>query len=278
MITPSALPIRALDLSVKPPRIAALAAFCAAAAFLIALQQWAAGAVFWITSLALTLRDPDPAFKRRLGVLLLSVAVLAFSPIHTETTNRHFLTLGLPFLAVILVPALVLGRTDPGVIPYRLWPRRFRWLDVFYVAISIPLAWLAFELYFKMANPDLPTHWVLPPAHDREATWRLFIGINCVGIWDELFFVNTVFSVLRSIFPYRWANLGQAVVYTSVLYQMAFTGIGPLLIFPFALTQGSMFEQSDNLLYVLLVHLIVDAFLMAGILHAYYPGQALLPF
>ena len=28
-------------------------------------------------------------------------------------------------------------------------------------------------------------------------------GINGVGIWDELFFVNTVYAVLRSLFPYR---------------------------------------------------------------------------
>lgn len=278
MSTPSALPIRTLDLSASPPRLAALMAFAASAAFLIGLQQWAAGGLFWITSTVLVVRDPDPAFRRRLGILLLAVAVLAVSPIHTQTSNRHFLTLGLPFLAVILVPALVLGRTDPGVVNFRLWPRRFRWIDLFYVAISIPLSWLAFEVYFKTASPDVPFHWALPAdAPDHEANWRLFIGINCVGIWDELFFVNTVFAVLRSVFPFRYANLAQAVVYTSVLYRMAFTGIGPLLIYPFALTQGSMFEQSDNLLYVLLVHLIVDAFLVAGILHAYYPGTSPFP-
>lgn len=278
MSTPSALPIRVFDLSVKPPRAAALAAFCASAAFLIAFQLLAVGGLFWITSAVLTVRDPDPAFRRRMGVLLFAVAVLAFSPIHTDTSNRHFLTLGLPFLAVILIPALVLGRTDPGVVRFRLWPRRFRWIDIVYVAISIPLSWLAFQVYFKTASPDVPFHWVLPAAApDHEANWRLFAGINCVGIWDELFFVNTVFAVLRSLFPFRYANLAQAVVYTSVLNRMAFTGIGPLLIYPFALTQGSMFEQSDNLLYVLAVHLIVDAFLVAGILHAYYPGTSPFP-
>ena len=142
----------------------------------------------------------------------------------------------------------------------------------------LPLAWGAFELYFKMVSPDVPTHWYLPPQPDMEAIWRLFIGINCVGIWDELFFINTVFAVFRGVFPYRVANLGQAVVYTSVLYQMAFTGLGPYLIFVFALTQGSMFEETENLLYVILVHLIVDFFLVAGILHHYYPGFNPLPF
>jgi membrane protease YdiL (CAAX protease family) len=127
-------------------------------------------------------------------------------------------------------------------------------------------------------NPDVPTHWVLPPDSNPEASWRLFIGINLVGIWDELFFVNTVYAVLRSIFPYRVANAGQAVVYSAVLTRMAFTGFGPILVFIFAVTQGAMFEDSDNLLYVILVHLIVDAFLFAAILSHYYSGYSLFPF
>jgi hypothetical protein len=263
----------------KPPRIryVALLLLSAATVLLIPLRLPLSGAVVFAAALFAILRDPEPAARRRLGVLAGCVAVLAVAPIHTDTSNLHFVTLGLPFLAVTLGPALVLGRTDPGVIRYRLWPRKFRWLDVFYVAVSIPLAWLAFEFYFKVASPEVPTHWVLPAQPDAEANWRLFIGINCVGIWDELFFVNTVFAVLRSLFPYRIANLGQAVVYTSVLTRMAFTGIGPFLIFPFALTQGAMFEESDNLLYVLLVHLIVDFFLVAGIFHHYY-GTHVLPF
>ena len=236
------------------------------------------GAIPWIASVVLVLRDPDPAVKRRLGVLLGTVAVLAVASINTDTSTAHFIALSIPFFIVIMVPAVVLRRTDPGVIRYQLWPRRFRWLDIFYVAISIPLSYFAFELYFKIASPDVPTHWALPVEPQAEATWRLFIGINCVGIWDELFFVNTVYAVLRSVFPHRVANAGQAVVYTAVLYRMAFSGIGPILIYIFALTQGSMFKESENLLYVLLVHLIVDWFLVAGILNHYYGESSMLPF
>ena len=66
------------------------------------------------------------------------------------------------------------------------------------------------------------------------------------------------------------ANAAQAVVYTSVLYDMAFTGAGPVIVYLFALTQGSMYDGSRSLLWVLLVHLIVDFFLVAAILHHYY--------
>jgi len=259
-------------------RMLALAAFCTAAALLIPLRAYVPGAVLWVVALVLVLQDGEAAFRRRMGVLLGAVAVLAVAPINTDTSTRHFIALGIPFAAVLAGPYLALKRTDPGVIRYRFLPKRFRWLDVFYVVISIPLAWLAFELYFKVLNPWVPTHWHLPPQPAAEPSWRLFIGINCVGIWDELFFVNTVFAVLRSVFPFRVANVAQAVVYSSVLTRMAFTGIGPVLVFLFALTQGSMFEESESLVYVLLVHVIVDVFLLSAIFNHYYTGFTPIPF
>jgi len=261
-----------------PTRLAALATFCASGAILIPYALYLPGGLVWGASLVLSLRDSDPRFRLRMGVLLGCIAILAFAPIHTDTSDAHFVALSACFLAVILLPYLVLRVSDPGVVRYRLFPRRFRWLDLAYVGISIPLSWLAFEIYFGWANPEVPNNWFLPPVRDMEAIWRLFIGINGVGIWDELFFVNTVFAVLRSLFPYRVANLGQSIIYTAVLYDMAFTGIGPILVFVFALTQGAMFESTENLLYVIVVHLIVDAFLFSGIVAHHYPGFAPLPF
>jgi hypothetical protein len=87
--------------------------------------------------------------------------------------------------------------------------------------------------------------------------------------------VNTVYAILRGIFPARIANAAQAVVYTSVLYDMAFTGHGIWIVYLFALTQGVMYEKSRVLLYVLIVHLIVDAFLVMAILQYYYPTHSL---
>lgn len=261
--------------SVSPPvpaiRWAALITFSAATPLLVSLEAYWVGAAAWLVSLACALRDPDPAVRRRLGLLLACIAILAAAPIHTGTDTEHFFTLGIPFAAVIVLPAIVLGRADPGVIRYRLWPRRFRWLDIFYVAISVPLAYGIINWYFRV-NDFMPQQWYLPAEQSEPATLRLFLGINAVGIWDELFFVNTVYAVLRSFLPFRYANLIQAVVYTSVLTDMAFIGVGPILVYLFALTQGSMFEESENLLYVLIMHIVVDYFLFAAIAQGYYPG------
>ena len=253
-------------------RHAALLPLLAATVLLIPLERFLLGGAAWLVALVMILRVPERQYRLRMGLLLGCVALLGIAPIHTDRNDAHFVSLGLCFLAVVLVPALVMGRFDRGIIRYRFWPRRFRWLDLIYTIISIPLAWAIIHWYFFTVNPELPTHWPMPQPRTDEGVWRLFIGINAVGIWDELFFVNTVFALLRACFSFRVANLAQAVVYSSVLTDMAFTGIGPILVFLFALTQGFMFERSENLLYVLVVHLIVDAFLVAAILGYHYPG------
>jgi hypothetical protein len=252
-------------------RWASLICFCLATVLQIPLERYPLGGVFWIASLYYALSDAEPAFRRRMGVLLGCIAILTMAPIHTDTSNGHVARLGSAFLAVVLLPALLLARTDPGVVRNRLFPQRWLWLDFFYTLISIPLAWLVLGWYFRVV-PQLYTQWSLPLQNDGSEVARLFWGINAVGIWDEFFFVSTVFAILRSMYPFWVANLAQAVVYTAVLYDMAFIGIGPILVYLFALTQGSMFEKSDNLLYVLIVHLIVDYFLFANIVAGHYPG------
>lgn len=245
--------------------------FCAATILLVPLEAWIPGwLVFGLSALA-TLLSQDPIFQRRMGVLLLCIFILALAPINTSTDTLKVITLGLPFLAVVLLPWLAL-RKDPGVIVYRLFPETWSRLEIGYVLLSIPLAWAAFQLYFGLLSPEIPYNWKLPESPASEPLLKLFVGINAVGIWDELFFINTSFAILRTLFPLWTANLAQSVVYTSVLYDMAFQGWGPLFVFILAITQGIMFERSKALIYVLLVHLIVDYFLFQAIVEAYYPS------
>lgn len=250
---------------------AAILCFCAATILLIALEWYIAGTLAWGAGLVCMLRQHDTAFKRRIGVLYGCIACLAVAPINTDRGNEHFLVLSIYFGGVVLLPFLILRKTDPGVIDFRFWPSKIRRLDVFYTLLSIPLAWGILKIYFFHINPELPTHWPMPQPYTGEGRIRLLIGINAVGIWDELFFVNTVFAILRSTMAFRYANLAQGVVYTSVLYNMAFTGIGPFVVYYFALTQGWMYEKSKCLLWVLIVHILVDYFLVEAIMHYHYP-------
>jgi hypothetical protein len=169
----------------------------------------------------------------------------------------------------------------PAMKPTRSLTKPVHWRkhDVIYTILSIPLAYAVLKGYEwgnrTFFDDELFRHWTLGAEADPAEIRRLFIGINLVGIWDELFFVNTVFALLRSLFSFRVANVIQAVLYTAVLYDMAFTGCGIFIVFFFAWTQGAMFEKSESLLWVLLVHLIVDYFLVAFIVQTYYPDYGL---
>lgn len=264
---------RSLRLPVTPQRAVMLAAYATSIAFCIAIQNYWIGLPALALATMLISTDPDPRLRRRMGVMLWCVAVLAILDINTSLTNANFLRVGMIFASVVVVPGVVLGRTDPGVIRYRILPRSFRWLDIIYVLISIPLTMGILKLYLWI-TPDLPLQWPLNEIHDREQIQRLFVGINLVGIWDELFFINVSYAVTRSLFGFKLSNVVQSVLYTSVLYDMAFIGAGPLIVFFFAWTQGAMFEKSESLLLVLIVHLIVDAFLVAAIIGYYYPGHS----
>jgi hypothetical protein len=259
--------------ALSPLRLTALLFWCLASVLIVPLDQWAIGLAVWGASALLVWRSGEPAFRRRLGMLLACTLLLGLAPIDTETSNAHFLHLGAYFAAAVLVPGLILARTDPGVVRFRLFPNRIHGRDMAYVAISIPVTWAGLRLYFQL-SPEIARNWVLPPTPESEALWRLFLGVNAVGIWDELFFINTSFAILRSVFPFQVANLAQAVLYTAVLYDMAFTGFGPVFVYAFALTQGSLFERADNLVTVLIVHLIVDYFLFQEIVAANFPGLA----
>ena len=83
--------------------------------------------------------------------------------------------------------------------------------------------------------------------------------MNAVGTWDELFFICTCFVLLRRHFPLWQANLLQAVIFVSFLWELGYRAWGPLLTIPFALLQGWLFAKTRSLGYVLTVHLLFDA-------------------
>jgi membrane protease YdiL (CAAX protease family) len=101
----------------------------------------------------------------------------------------------------------------------------------------------------------------------------LFIGTNALGIWDELFFVVTVLGLLRRHMPFLWANIAQAIMFTSFLYELGFRGWAPFAIFPFALLQGIVFKKTENLFYVIAIHLTLDFILYLALIDAHYPGS-----
>lgn len=271
--------IESLELELTPKRKAMLASFALATVLMIPAHQFILGAVFAAVSIWLIATDPELKLRRRMGILMGCVILLGAIDINPSLSNQNFVALTIPFTLVIVVPAIIQHFGDRGIIRYRFWPVHWRKQDVIYTILSIPLAWVVLKSYewgnLEFFNNELFKQWYMPPEADAGEIRRLFIGINLVGIWDELFFVNTCFALFRSLFQFRVANAMQAVIYTAVLFDMAFVGCGIFIVFIFAWTQGSMFEKSESLLWVLIVHLIVDYFLVAFIVQAYYPDYGL---
>jgi membrane protease YdiL (CAAX protease family) len=70
---------------------------------------------------------------------------------------------------------------------------------------------------------------------------------------------------------FKYANAAQAVIFTLFLFELGFRGWAPFAIFPFALSQGYIFNKTHSLLYVITIHLIIDLVLYLALIHAHYP-------
>ncbi len=98
------------------------------------------------------------------------------------------------------------------------------------------IGWLVLPFYFITSGVYL--NW--PAVHEWHEVARLFVGVNAVGTWDELFFIMTVFVLYKRHFPAWQVNLLQGWVYSS----------------------------TRSLVYVLAVHLLFDAVVFLVIVHA----------
>ena len=78
--------------------------------------------------------------------------------------------------------------------------------------------------------------------------------------------------LLSRHFRFWEANLAQAVFFTSFLYAMAFVGWGPVVIYIFALIQGYTYRKTRSLLYIVVLHLLVDSVLFFMIANRWYPS------
>ncbi len=91
-------------------------------------------------------------------------------------------------------------------------PLAGRWtvgvVAVAWLAGVIVLGWLILPFLLR----DLGRLHELARRGHPELIGRLFVGVGAVGIWDELFFVCTVFVLLRRHFPDLTANALQAIV------------------------------------------------------------------
>jgi membrane protease YdiL (CAAX protease family) len=222
----------------------------------------AAGAI--VTLLA------DKKFSRDILLIYGCLALLGVTPINTDTNFPHTLQMGIPLLLVVLVPYLVtkhIYKNNAVRFPFH-HGRSWRRSEILYIVITAGIAYLLLPFMLRDTNSYL--NWTIEPGW-YELT-ESYIGLNVVGIWDELFFVSTVLGILRNHLEFKWANLTQAVIFTSFLFTLGFQGWSFIIIFIFALIQGLIFKRTESLLYILTIHLTFDLILHLTLIYLHHPS------
>ncbi|GAA1579820.1 CPBP family intramembrane glutamic endopeptidase [Leucobacter aridicollis] len=267
--------------------VAALCVVLAAPAFFVAELPWlgagllAAGLLGAVVAdrragIRISPRTGDPAapsLTRDLSLVALGLMIVRTIPLAAELDTLSMLRFTLALGGAVLVPYLVsrfvYGDRATGF-PWRGEPPRRRWgaLHWGWLAGVLVLGWLILPYYF--ISSGVYANW--PEVNTPDLVARLFVGVGAVGIWDELFFICTVFAVMLRHFPAWLANVLQAVVFVSFLWELGYRAWGPLLTIPFALVQGLIFLRTRSLGYVVTVHLLFDAVVFAVLVHAHNPA------
>ncbi|TNM58336.1 CPBP family intramembrane metalloprotease [Brevibacterium sediminis] len=209
------------------------------------------------------------SFARDLSIIAACLALISAISVEADISWSNIARMGVVLSAVVIGPWLVTRYVfEDKTIQFPLrrgqpWSRlEWAWL-VFVVVV----AWAVLPQYFMRTGVYL--NW--PPLTNWSEIIRLFFGVNAVGIWDELFFICTVFALLRKHFSFWTANIFTTIIFVSFLWELGYRSIGPLLTIPFALVQAFIFTRTKSLPYTVTVHLLFDALVFLTIVHAHHP-------
>ena len=219
-----------------------------------------------------------PSLLRDLSLIAAGMLIVSSIPLKAELDNAAMVRFGVALGGAVVVPYLAsryVYRDRAIRFPWRGGGRWRPWQWAWLVGALIA-GWLVLPPYF--IGSGVYQNWPVVDTPDLIA--RLFIGVGVVGIWDELFFICIVFALLRRHVPDWQANLLQAIVFVSFLWELGYQAWGPLLTIPFALMQGFIFTVTRSLAFVVTGHLLFDATVFLVLVHAHNPGvlDGLFPF
>lgn len=208
-------------------------------------------------------------FRKDIVLIYGSLAILGITPITTDISYMHIFQMGAALVAAVAIPYCV------SRFIYKDHAIRFPWhhgrnwyrSEILYIVITAAIAY--FLLPFMLKSTGSYMNWKVEPGF--EYLFVLFLGTNALGIWDELFFVNTVLGLLRKHLNFTTANILQAILFTSFLYELGFRGWIFVIIYIFALIQGYIFKKTESLLYVITIHLVFDLILYLVLIYLHHP-------
>jgi membrane protease YdiL (CAAX protease family) len=209
----------------------------------------------------------DRELLRHLALVAAGMTIISLVPLNADLSIGHMVLMGGALGLAVLVPWLVSRFVyRENIIRFPIATgRKWSLTAKLYLVGVVVLGYFILPVY--LISTGVYQNW--PDASDPTVFWRLFLGVNTVGIWDELFFICTTFTLLRRHFPDWLANILQAVIFCSFLWEIGYQAWGPLLTFPFAMLQGYTFKLTKSLTYVVSVHLLFDLVLFLALVHAH---------
>lgn len=200
----------------------------------------------------------------------LGITIVSLVSVKADISWGNIVLLGIVFTAAVAVPFVVdrfVYRRRAIRFPWRSGRRWSRGEKIYLIAVPA-LGWLILPFYFLTSG--VYENW--PDVETPSEIARLFVGVNAVGTWDELFFICTCYALLLRHFRPWLANVLQAIIFVSFLWELGYQAWGPLLTIPFALVQGMLFHRTKSLTFVLIVHLLFDLVVFLVIVHAHDPA------
>lgn len=281
MTAHTAVPVR--ERSTWTPKLIPALAVCLAAPALFVVQ------IVWLGWILLALavasavlvdrlggvalaRGEEPSIARDVSLIAIGQFIVSLIPLHAELDNPAFVRFTLALGGAVVVPYVVsrfVYRDYAIRFPWR-GGGRWTWWQWAWLGGVIVLGYLILPFYFITSG--VYRNW--PHLADGGEVARFFAGVNFVGTWDELFFICTCFALLRRHFGVWTANLLQATIFVSFLWELGYQAWGPLLTIPFAIVQGFLFLKTRSLWYVVTVHLLFDAVVFGVLVHAHNPDSA----
>ncbi|MBD5786472.1 CPBP family intramembrane metalloprotease [Cellulosimicrobium terreum] len=252
----------------SPARLLAAVLVSASAVLLFAVHVRPLGYVPLVLGVALGWAV-DRVLGRDLALIATGMAIISAISLEADLSDGGMARFTAALSLAVLVPwalSRFVFRDRTITFPVstgRRWTRG----QIVYLAVVVVAGYLILPFYF--IGSGAYQNW--PDVTGGQEIARLFVGVNAVGIWDELFFVCVVFALYRKHFGLWTANLLQATVFVSFLWELGYREWGPLLTIPFALVQGWIFSWSKSLTYVVAVHLLFDLVVFGVLVHAHHP-------
>ncbi|MBN1646134.1 CPBP family intramembrane metalloprotease [Candidatus Woesearchaeota archaeon] len=208
-------------------------------------------------------------YRKNLLLIHATTAVLGLMRITTNLSYTNILQMGsLLFFALILPYFVQRKHFKVNHIQFRFrMGRKWRRREATYIILMIVLGYLIIPFYFS--NTGAWANWMVPA--DAHSLIKLFLACIFLGIWDELYFVSSVFGTLDKYFNFWTANAVMSILFTSFLYELGFTDWGFFMIYLFALFQGYAFKKTHSLNFVIALHLILDFILFLALVNAHHP-------